>query len=103
MPTRMRRVEQVERNRERVLAAAQRVFIDRGYAGATLEAIADNAGFSKGVVYSQFGSKPDLFLALLERRSARRAAHHRAAVAGLSGLDAFRELIRAGAEDAASE
>src|ERR1700753_332212 len=98
MPTRMRRVEQVERNRERVLAAAQRVFIDRGYAGATLEAIADEAGFSKGVVYSQFGSKPDLFFALLEQR----AAHHRQAVAGQTGLDAFQALVRAGDEDAAS-
>src|ERR1700759_1262541 len=103
MPTRMRRVEQVERNRERVLAAAQRVFIARGYAGATLEAIADEAGFSKGVVYSQFGSKPDLFFALLEPRKELRAAHHRQAVAGLAGVEAFTALIRAGAEDAESE
>jgi AcrR family transcriptional regulator len=103
MPTRLRRVEQVEQNRERVLAAAQRVFIDRGYAGATLEAIADAAGFSKGVVYSQFGSKPDLFFVLLEHRSKRRAAHHQEAVAGRRGIDAFEALISAGAEDAASE
>ena len=59
--------EQGERNRALVLAAARRVFLERGYAGATLEAIADEAGFSKGVVYSQFAGKPDLFLALLER------------------------------------
>lgn len=103
MPTRLRRAEQVERNRELVLAAAQRVFVARGYAGATLEAIADEAGFSKGVVYSQFGSKPDLFFALLEQRIEHRAAHHRQAVAGLRGLDAFEALLRAGAQDAASE
>jgi AcrR family transcriptional regulator len=103
MVTRLRRVEQVERNRELVLAAAQRVFITRGYAGATLEAIADEAGFSKGVVYSQFGSKPELFFALLEQRMEQRAAHHRRAVAGLTGLDAFQALIRAGGKDAASE
>ena len=100
MPTRLRRAEQVERNRELVLAAAQRVFVARGYAGATLEAIADEAGFSKGVVYSQFGSKPDLFFALLEQRIEHRAAHHRQAVAGLRGLDAFEALLRAGDEDA---
>jgi AcrR family transcriptional regulator len=103
MPTRLRRVEQVERNRELVLAAAQRVFIARGYAGASLEAIADDAGFSKGVVYSQFGSKPDLFFTLLEQRIEQRAAHHRRAVAGLAGLDAFQALIRAAAADAESE
>ena len=68
MTTRLRRPEQTERNREVVLSAARRVFLDRGYVGATLEAIAESAGFSKGVVYSQFGSKADLFLALLEER-----------------------------------
>ena len=73
MPTRLSRAEQVERNRERVLDAAREVFLERGYAGATLEAIAEAAGFSKGVVYSQFAGKPDLFLALLERRIDQRA------------------------------
>ena len=56
------------RNRELVLAAARRMFLERGYHGASLEQIADEAGFSKGVVYSQFESKADLFLALLEQR-----------------------------------
>ena len=51
MATRLRRAEQVERNREMVLEAARRVFIDRGYAGASLEAIAEEAGFSRGVVF----------------------------------------------------
>jgi AcrR family transcriptional regulator len=69
----MSRAEQVERNRELVLKAARRVFLAKGYQGATLDAIAEEAGFSKGVVYSQFTSKADLFLALLERRVAERA------------------------------
>ena len=73
MATRLTRAEQGERNRGLVLAAARRVFLERGYAGATLEAIAEEAGFSKGVVYSQFAGKPDLFLALLEARIAERA------------------------------
>src|SRR6185437_10828086 len=103
MPTRLRRVEQVERNRELVLSAAKRVFVDRGYVGATLEAIAEEAGFSKGVVYSQFGSKPDLFFALLEERIEWRAAHQRQVVSGRSGLDAFQALLRAGDEDSASD
>jgi AcrR family transcriptional regulator len=53
--------------------AARRVFLARGYHGATLEQIADEAGFSKGVVYSQFQGKADLFLALLEARIEERA------------------------------
>jgi len=78
---RLSRAEQVERNRALVLDAARRVFLARGYHGATLEQIAEEAGFSKGVVYSQFESKADLFLALLEARIAERAAEN-ARVAG---------------------
>ena len=85
----MSRVEQVERNRDLVLGAARQVFLDRGYSGATLEAIAAEAGFSKGVVYSQFTSKADLFLALLERRIEAHAAENAAVTAqhaGVAGL-----------------
>lgn len=73
---RLRRGQQVERNREQLLAAARRVFLERGFHAATLDAIAEAAGFSKGVVYSQFDSKADLFLALLERRIDERAAQN---------------------------
>ena len=59
-----------------MLAAARRAFLARGYHGASLEQIADEAGFSKGVVYSQFESKADLFLALLEQRIEERAAEN---------------------------
>jgi AcrR family transcriptional regulator len=71
---RLTRAEQSQRNRGLVLDAARSVFLARGYHGATLEQIADEAGFSKGVVYSQFDSKADLFLALLEARIDQRAA-----------------------------
>ena len=73
---RLTRAEQSERNRGLVLAAARRVYLARGYHGATLEQIADEAGFSKGVVYSQFESKADLFLGLLEARISERAAEN---------------------------
>src|SRR6266704_5306625 len=91
---RMSRDEQVERNRGLVLAAARRVFLARGYAGATLDAIAQEAGFSKGVVYSQFDSKADLFLALLEARIAERAEQNDRLADALEG----RQLAQAEAE-----
>jgi AcrR family transcriptional regulator len=97
---RLRRPEQVQRNRELVIAAAQRVFLARGYAGATLGAIADEAGFSKGVVYSQFESKADLFLTLLERRIAERTRENARVVGKLTGLAAIRAWFRAGVRDA---
>jgi AcrR family transcriptional regulator len=87
------RSEQVESNRTAVLEAARQVFTDRGYLGATLEQIADAAGFSKGVVYSQFGSKADLFLAVLEQRIDERAVAHERILEGLpSATDAFTML-----------
>jgi AcrR family transcriptional regulator len=83
--TRLTRLEQTERNRSLVLSAARRVFMERGYHGATLEQIAEEAGFSKGVVYSQFESKADLFLALLEGRIEERAAENAKLIENLSG------------------
>jgi AcrR family transcriptional regulator len=95
MRTRLSRVAQVERNGERLLQAARRVFLAKGYAGATLDAIAEEAGFSKGVVYSQFDGKADLFLALLDRRIRERAEQNErivAEVAGRGGIGALIEL-----------
>jgi AcrR family transcriptional regulator len=55
--------------RAHLLAAAAEVFAERGYHAATLDQIADAAGFSKGAVYSNFASKDELFLALIQERS----------------------------------
>jgi AcrR family transcriptional regulator len=57
-----------------VLAAAARVFAERGYAASSVEQIAAAAGFSKGAVFSNFASKDDVFFALLDARSAERRA-----------------------------
>lgn len=85
MPKRISRAERVGLNREQVLAAAKKVFLASGYERATLDAIAEAAGFSKGVVYSQFESKADLFLALLDERIAERAAENERAVREAGG------------------
>jgi AcrR family transcriptional regulator len=96
---RLSRAEQGERNRALVLDAARRVFLARGYHGATLEQIADEAGFSKGVVYSQFDSKADMFLALLKARIEERAAENARlaeSLAGGGGLPALVEHLARG-------
>src|SRR5438445_2150565 len=54
--------------RDHLLDAAAEVFAERGFHGATLDQVADAAGFSKGAVYSNFASKEDLFFALIERQ-----------------------------------
>jgi AcrR family transcriptional regulator len=95
--TRLTRVDQVERNRGLVLAAARRVFLREGYSGATVDSIAEEAGFSKGVVYSQFAGKADLFLALLDLRISERAEENSRLVAEHVGLAALRALLHANA------
>jgi AcrR family transcriptional regulator len=49
------------------------VFLERGYHAATVDAVAEAAGYSTGAVYSAFGSKADVFLAVLDARVVERA------------------------------
>ena len=93
MSPRLSRAEQNDRNRALLLAAARRVFLERGYYAATLDQIADEAGFSKGAVYSRFASKADMFLALLEDRIAERAARNAQLAGELAGTGNFAALL----------
>jgi len=89
----MSRTEQASHNRALVLDAARRVFLARGYHASSVDQIADEAGFSKGVVYSQFDGKADMFLALLEDRITERAAHNAELAAEVAGTGDFTRLI----------
>src|SRR5262245_52960102 len=93
MEDRLSRSERSTRNRERILAAARTVFLQRGYYGATLEQIAKEAGFTKGAVYSRFESKADLFLVLLEERIAERARENVAVTEGVPADRVFTTLF----------
>jgi AcrR family transcriptional regulator len=61
------RAERKAETREELLEAAARVFARKGYAGASVDDIAEEAGFTVGALYSNFASKQDLFLAAFER------------------------------------
>jgi AcrR family transcriptional regulator len=65
---RNRREEQRERTREELLDAAASVFARQGFHGASVDQVAEAAGYTKGAVYSNFRSKEELFLELLERQ-----------------------------------
>jgi AcrR family transcriptional regulator len=54
--------------RGRLLAAAAKVFAERGYRAASVDDVAAEAGFSKGAVYWHFDSKEDLLHALIDER-----------------------------------
>ena len=70
---RLSQAERREETREQVLAAAARVFAKRGFHATSLDAIGEEAGFSRGAVYYNFADKEELFLELLDRRCAERA------------------------------
>jgi AcrR family transcriptional regulator len=77
--------ERREDTREQVLAAAARVFARNGFHGTSLEAVAEEAGFSRGAVYYNFADKEELFLELLDRRCAERAQDLRAVFSETDG------------------
>ena len=52
--------------RDKLFEAAARVFEEQGIGGASIEAIAAAAGFSRGAFYSNFASKDELIIAMLE-------------------------------------
>jgi AcrR family transcriptional regulator len=87
MAARVTRRDRAAANRAALLAAARKVFLAAGYHGASVDAVAGEAGFTIGAVYSQFGGKAELFLALLEQRIEERIGQIRSVVDG-SGVAA---------------
>jgi TetR/AcrR family transcriptional regulator of autoinduction and epiphytic fitness len=54
--------------RERLIAAAEQVFVEMGYSAANMDGIARRAGMSKKTVYQVFETKQDLFAAVIDSR-----------------------------------
>ncbi len=71
-PRRLTRAEQQAQTRARLIEAAGRVFARRGFQAASVEEIAEEAGYSHGAVYSNFDGKAELFLAVFEDYMAQR-------------------------------
>jgi AcrR family transcriptional regulator len=90
MAVRLTRAESALQTRRRLLEAAHTVFFQRGFHGATLEAVAEEAGLTKGAVYSRFESKADLFLAFQEERNEQAL---RQLTEELAGVSSRRQLL----------
>jgi len=89
---RVTRSERKTRTREELLVAARTVFLRRGFHGASLDEIADEAGYTKGAVYSNFAGKDDLYLALLDAHYDRRVEAY---VEMLLEEETFEQAVRA--------
>jgi AcrR family transcriptional regulator len=59
-----RRTEQAAETRRKIAASARKLFVSRGFAGTTIEMIADGAGVAVPTVYSTYGSKRAILLQL---------------------------------------
>ncbi len=56
----------VEAQRERILVAAQKCFVERGFHAASMANIAETAGMSAGLIYRYFVSKSEIIMAIVE-------------------------------------
>ncbi len=65
---RLTRGESKEITRVRLIEAAERLFIQKGFDDASVEEISEMAGYSRGAFYSNFDDKEQVFLAVLDRR-----------------------------------
>ena len=72
MAERMTRDEKKAETRRRLLQAATVVFARRGFGAASLDEVAEEAGLTKGAVYSNFANKEDLVFAVLDDNFERR-------------------------------
>jgi AcrR family transcriptional regulator len=93
-----RRQRRREADSRELLAAAERAFSARGYAGASIRDIAAEAGFSVGGVYQFFPGKQELFAAVLEAVWQEYLAVTRAALKGPSFAERLTALTRASGE-----
>lgn len=89
------RAEKQARTRAELIAAAAVVFARRGYRGASVEEIAEEAGYSHGAVYSNFEDKADLFLAVFEDYMAERVRELAETQAALDESAPLEERARA--------
>ena len=95
VPNRLTRVQSRAQTRQRLVDAAMRVFARQGYAGASVNEIAEEAGYTVGALYSNFATKDELFWAAFEQHCTDELADLETLVATTGGWE---ELIAAVAE-----
>lgn len=91
-PVRRTRGEAREHTRQRLLAAALNVFVEKGFAASSVEDISARAGFSRGALYSNFADKDALFLSLMDARLKERVAGVTRVMTASSPLTVFEDL-----------
>ncbi|MFJ2754188.1 TetR/AcrR family transcriptional regulator [Nocardioides sp. NPDC087217] len=95
---RITRKESHAQTRERLIATAHGMFLSDGYNATSLDKVATTAGFSKGAVYSNFSTKHELGLAVLDVIHRERAQSLADAVSGVDNVEGRIDAFAAWAE-----
>jgi AcrR family transcriptional regulator len=95
-PQTLSRREKQQRTRQALIEAAVRLFCERGLEGASVDEVAQAAGYTKGAFYANFKSKEELFLVMLDEQFARELERLDRALAGTQEPE---EEARAAAAD----
>ncbi|WP_290052734.1 TetR/AcrR family transcriptional regulator [Amycolatopsis solani] len=95
---RLTRAESQARTRQQLIDTAKQLFLRDGYSVTSLEKVADEAGYSKGAVYSNFRSKDELCLAVLDRIHDDQVALIAEALSGADGMEGLLTAFQAWAE-----
>ncbi|MFE6649644.1 TetR/AcrR family transcriptional regulator [Nocardioides sp. NPDC057772] len=95
---RITRKESHAQTRERLIETAHRLFLSDGYNATSLDKVATEAGFSKGAVYSNFSTKHELGLAVLDVIHQERALSLAGAVSGVETVEGRIDAFAAWAE-----
>ena len=99
VPTKRATTHRRAATHERLVEAATRVVARRGFHAATVDEIAEEAGFSVGALYSNFDGKDDLFLAVFDGHLRWYAERLEEAAASDDQERAFRDWMRAADDD----
>jgi len=75
MSTLTRKQREIQQREEMLLDVARKMLIEQGYAGLSMDRIAESTEYSKGVIYQHFSSKEDLVTAMAVQSLSRRVEY----------------------------
>jgi AcrR family transcriptional regulator len=96
--TRLTRAESQARTRALIVYAATRLFLRDGFQVTSLEQIGEDAGFTRGAVYSNFPSKTAMGIAVIDELYERMARDLRHSLEETDSLDEWFDVLAAWAE-----
>lgn len=89
-----RRLQKMEENRLKLIAAARKAFAEKGFAAASMDELTADAGLTRGALYHNFGDKKGLLAAVVAQVDGEMA--ERAQAAGAAMADGWAALLAEG-------